>query len=322
MFTWAGFQSLVLKLKRFTPTWCVRPGLINLFMHWTLQGHLIFLQGIIVDKLEISTSIKSLAPFKYACLFVVRYLNANKHPTSPGWSPFFISSPVISGSCSQNVKNEKYALSFTYFKSHSDWMHDSLLNRMLCKIELIKFLCSGEWQSLVFIPGQEIDTNTVSGAWLWFHIPPWQYPDQLCFCCSFCCCMCETRQTQNKTFNALWVLGSHIWEHKGLRPSHIPSLHSWLKVIPPGWGELKYQFVRNAIEEASKFTHQGEDKSHPCPAMWGPLAESMNTIEGLFLAEQAMGRPDDKWLLDSRERTVGPLKGHEDIKSVHYGLLF
>lgn len=132
-------------------------------------------------------------------------------------------------------------------------------------------------------------------------------------------CVCETRQTRSKTFNALWVLGSHIWEHKGLRPSHIPSLHSWLKVIPPGWGELKYQFIRNAIEEASKFTHQGEDKSHPCPAMWGPLAERMNTIEGLFLAEQATGRPDDKWLLDSRERTVGPLKGREEIKSVHYG---
>lgn len=32
-FTWAGFQSSVLTPKRFTPTWCVRAGLINLFIY-------------------------------------------------------------------------------------------------------------------------------------------------------------------------------------------------------------------------------------------------------------------------------------------------
>lgn len=32
-FTWAGFQSSVLTPKRFPPTWCVKAGLINLFMY-------------------------------------------------------------------------------------------------------------------------------------------------------------------------------------------------------------------------------------------------------------------------------------------------
>lgn len=69
-------------------------------------------------------------------------------------------------------------------------MRVRVLNQMQWNIELIQLLCSAEWRTAVFIPGQEINTNTVCGHWSWFHIPHWQRPDQLCFCCSFCVCVC------------------------------------------------------------------------------------------------------------------------------------
>lgn len=77
--------------------------------------------------------------------------------------------------------------------------------------------------SAVFIPGQEIDTNSVCGYWLWFYIPHWQHLDQLCFCCSFCCYMCVCaahmydKIDREKDSMPVWAIGRHVRGHKGLQ---------------------------------------------------------------------------------------------------------
>lgn len=192
-------------------------------------------------------------------------------------------------------------------------MHVGLLNQMQWNIKLIQVLCCGEWRSAVFIPGQEIDTNTVCGSWLWFHIPRWQRPDQLCCCYSFCCStvhMCDETDREKK--DCVWLvraLSRHMWGHEGLQLGRIPTLHTWLKVIPPGlrWAQISVCQKCNWRNLKIHPSRWGQIAS-PCPAMWGPLTERMNTIEGLFLPEQAKGRPDDERPLDSRKRTAGKSK--------------
>lgn len=84
--------------------------------------------------------------------------------------------------------------------------------------------------------------------------------------------------------------------------SHIPTLHTWLKVIPPGlrWAQISVCHKCNWRNLKIHPSWWGQIAS-PCPAMWGPLTERMNTIEGLFLPEQAKGTLDDKRPLDSKD---------------------
>ena len=180
--------------------------------------------------------------------------------------------------------------------------------RLRWKIELIQVLCSAEWRTAVFIPGQEIDTNTVCGYWVWFYIPrSWSVVFLLLILWSCCARVWQDRQRKG-----LWALGRDVWGHEGLQLGHIPALHTWLKVIPPGlrWAQISVCQKCNWRNLKIHLSRWGQIAS-PCPAMWGPLTERMNTIEGLFLPEQAEGRPDDKRPLDSRKGRRRSRKGHE-----------
>lgn len=189
----------------------------------------------------------------------------------------WLAATILWKRCRQNG-SEKYAPCFTYFKSQSDVR---LLKRMQWNIGFIQVLClSGEWRSaVVFIPRQEIDTNTVVGSDCYFMF----CARLLCFCCSFCLHQCKT--DRGKTLRSSVSFRPACLR---LQLGHITTLRTWLKVMPPGlrWAQISVCQKCNWRKLKIHPSQWGQIAPR-CPARWGPLTERMNTIEGLFLAERA-----------------------------------
>lgn len=90
------------------------------------------------------------------------HLSPKLPPRACDWQPQ--SSGI--GAVRMEVKNTLRVL--PTLKSQSDV---GLLNHMQWNIGLIQLLCSGEWWlAVVFIPRQEIDTNTVVGSYCDFML--------------------------------------------------------------------------------------------------------------------------------------------------------
>lgn len=181
-------------------------------------------------------------------------------------------------------------------------MYVRLLNQMEWNIELIQVLCSAEWRSAFFYP---VTRNRYKYS-LWFHIPHWQHPDELCVCV-YVLCICVKRQWEKDCCcmsvgqACLRAQGFTTWLYTCI--THLAGGYTSRFKVNSNISLSETQLKKPQNTPITVRTNRS-----PCPAMWGPLTERTNTIEGLFLPEQAKGRTDDKRSLDGRQRTEGAVE--------------